>query len=83
MGPKKQIITRKFVIDLVLDLSEKCEDHVVDQLNVSRPVAAKDRAQPHSRPCGLYGGQSGTATFICPSTSVFLSQHHSANAPYS
>lgn len=38
-GSKKQTI--KFVIDLALDLSETCEDRVVDQVTGSRPVAKK------------------------------------------
>jgi hypothetical protein len=33
--------------------------------------------------CGICGGQCGAGTELCPSTSVFPYQYHSANAPYS
>jgi len=58
----------KFVTDLALDLSETCDVHFVEQVTVCRPVATKDRAQPHFSPCGLCGGQSWNSE-------VFLSEY--------
>ena len=49
---------------------------------VSRqPITAEAQVRSRVRPCGICGGQSGTATYFSPSTSVFPSQFNSTGAP--
>jgi hypothetical protein len=46
-----------------------------------RPVTAEARVRSRVSPCGICGGQSGTATVFSPSTSGFPCQFHSTGAP--
>ena len=47
------------------------------------PVTAEKHVLSQASPCGAYGGQSGTGTGFCHSTSVYSCQYHATIAPYS
>jgi hypothetical protein len=46
-----------------------------------RSLTAEDRVRSRVRPCGIWGGQSGTGTGFSPSTSVFPCQFHYTGVP--
>jgi hypothetical protein len=47
-----------------------------------RPVTSEARVRAQVIPCGICGVHSGTGTGLFPSSSVFLSQYHSAVADH-
>ena len=48
-----------------------------------QPFPAEASVQSQASPCGIYCGQSSTATGFPPSISVFFCQYHSTNVPFS
>ena len=72
--PKKKKKIIKFVIDLALDLSETCGDHVVTCRH-KRPGST-----PFPSMWALWWTKWHSDLF-CPSNSGSLCQHHSASAP--
>jgi len=47
------------------------------------PVSAEKQVSSQASPHGTYGGQNGTGTGFCHSTSVYSCQYHATIAPYS
>jgi hypothetical protein len=45
-----------------------------------RPLTAEAQVRARVNPCGICGGQSGTGTGFCPSSSVFPCQYNSTVA---
>jgi hypothetical protein len=58
-----------------------CEGRAMAQAVSRRPLTAEARVRSSISPRGIYGGQSGTGTDFCPSTSVFPCKFHSTDAP--